>query len=128
MATEIAQDTQALDGDDLAEQVSRLEHKLEELAAAIERCRKVDLVGKAMLAAGVALIVLMVVGTMRPEPLPVVGTIALLVGGTVVFGSNASTWTQAAAEMKTAEMLMSGLINKADLTLVVQHDASRQLH
>jgi hypothetical protein len=129
MATESDRDLQATDGD-LAEQVSRLEHKLEELAAAIERCRKVDLFSKAMLGAGAAIVVLLAVGIIRPEPLAVVGVIALLVSGTVLFGSNASTWTQAAADMKAAEALMSDLINRADLTLVMQRTAApqRQLH
>jgi hypothetical protein len=112
--------------DDLAAQVSRLDKKLEELAAAIERCRKVDLASKAMLAAGGAFVVLMALGMIRPEPVAVVGTIALLVGGTVIFGSNASTWTQAAAEMKTTETLMRGLIDRADLTLVVDRTSSRR--
>ena len=114
------------EGDDLAAQVSRLDKKLEELAAAIERCRKVDLASKAMLAAGTAVVVLMVLGMIRPEPIAVVGAITLLVGGTVVFGSNASTWTRAAAEMKTTETLMRGLIDRADLTLVVDRASSWQ--
>ena len=109
--------------DDLAAQVSRLDKKLEELAAAIERCRKVDLASKVMLAAGTAVVVLMVLGMIRPEPVAVVGAITLLVGGTVVFGSNASTWTQAAAEVKTTETLMRGLIDRAE-TLVVDRASS----
>lgn len=126
MVSDVDRDLRGTGGEDLAAQVSRLEDKLEELATAIERCRKVDLVAKAMLAAGAAVVVLIGFGMIRPEPIAIVGAIALLVGGTVVFGSNASTWTQATAEMKTAETLTSELINQADLTLVVERATARQ--
>ncbi|HEY0569814.1 MAG TPA: hypothetical protein VGD13_17045 [Xanthobacteraceae bacterium] len=104
--------------EDLQDQVSRLEDKIDELAAAIEKCRRYDVAAKIMLAGGAAIVVSLVLGLIRPEPLAIVSALAALVGGTVLFGSNASTWTATAAELKTAETRMTDLIDSADLRLI----------
>lgn len=103
---------------DLSEQVSRLEDKLHALNAQIATCRKLQFAAKLVLAAGFALILSLVLGIIRPDPLAIVTTIAALVGGTVLFGSNASTWSQAETEMQTAQAQLATLIDNADLRLV----------
>jgi hypothetical protein len=111
---------------DLSEQVSRLEDKIKELSAAIETCRKLEFTSKVVLAAGVALVLSLLLGIIRAEPLAIVTAIAALVGGTVLFGSNASTWTQATAELKIAEGQITELIDGADLRLASEGPASDQ--
>jgi outer membrane murein-binding lipoprotein Lpp len=111
---------------DLSEQVSQLEDKIHQLGAAIETCRKLEFASKMVLAGGFILVLSLVLGIIRADPLVIVTAIAALVGGTVLLGSNASTWTQAAADMKAAEAQITELINGADLRLASEQPASEQ--
>ncbi len=47
-----------------------------------------------------------------------IGSIAMLLGGIVSFGSNVSTLRQTTAAMSAAEVLRSDLISKIDLRVV----------
>jgi hypothetical protein len=49
-----------------------------------------------------------------------IGAIAVVIGGTVVFGSNASTSKQTAVAIKTAEALRAELIGKINLRVVTE--------
>jgi hypothetical protein len=111
---------------DLSEQVSRLEDKIKQLNAAIETCRKLQFASKIVLAAGFVLVLSLVLGIVRAEPLAIVTAIAALVGGTVLFGSNASTWTQTINEIRVAEAKIAELINGAELRLVTEKWVSEQ--
>jgi hypothetical protein len=111
---------------DLSEQVSRLEDKIKELSAAIETCRKLEFASKIVLAAGVVLVLSLALGIIRAEPLAIVTAIAALVGGTVLFGSNASTWKQSATEIKIAEAQITKLINGADLRFATEQPPLEQ--
>ena len=56
-------------GDDTREDIARIEAHIEELAEAIERCRKFSLAAKAIIAAGSAWIALtLLVGRFRTPP------------------------------------------------------------
>jgi outer membrane murein-binding lipoprotein Lpp len=111
---------------DLSEQVSRLEDRIKQLRAAIETCRKLEFLSKIVLAAGAALVLSLLFGIIRAEPLAIVTAIAALVGGTVLFGSNASTWTQAATDLKLAEAQINELIDSADLRLTTEQPVPEQ--
>jgi hypothetical protein len=111
---------------DLSEQVSRLEDRIKQLRAAIETCRKLEFLSKIVLAAGAALVLSLLFGIIRAEPLAIVTAIAALVGGTVLFGSNASTWTQAATDLKLAEAQINELIDGADLRLATEQPVPEQ--
>jgi hypothetical protein len=107
-----------MDEGDLREQILRLEARIDELAEAIESCRKMILVSKIAMAAGGMLIVVIVLGAVRFDPMAMIGAIAAIIGGTVLFGSNRSTSEQATAAMKAAEVQRAALIDGIGLRVV----------
>jgi hypothetical protein len=103
---------------DLRRQILHIEARLEELTDVVERCRKIILISKAAVAAGGILILAIVIGAIRFDPTAMIGAIAAVIGGTVVFGSNTSTLKQITAEMKAAEVHRSELISRLHLRVV----------
>jgi L-serine deaminase len=75
------------DDGDLREQVLHIEAHIEELADVIESCRKIILISKAAIAAGGTLILAIITGAVGFDPTVMIGAIAAVIGGTVVFGS-----------------------------------------
>jgi UPF0716 family protein affecting phage T7 exclusion len=106
------------DDGDLHEQILHIEAHIEELTDIIERCRKIILISKAAIAAGGILILAIVVGALGFDPTILIGAIAAVIGGTVVFGSNTSTLKQTSADMKAAEAHRTELISTMDLKVV----------
>jgi hypothetical protein len=66
---------------------------------------------KVVIAAGVIWILAYLLGVIRFEPATMVGALAAIIGGIVVFGSNSSTSKQSTAAMKAAEMRRAELID-----------------
>jgi hypothetical protein len=99
---------------DLHDQIARLEVDIEQLAEGLGRCRKAMLLSKAAIAAGVIWILAYLLGVIRFEPATMIGALAAIIGGVVVFGSNSSTSKQAIATMKAAETSRAKLINMID--------------
>src|SRR5690349_18135387 len=79
------------DNGDLHEQILHIEAHIEELADIIERCRKIILISKVAIAAGGLLIIATIIGAVGFDPTVLIGAIAAVIGGMVVFGSNTST-------------------------------------
>jgi len=104
--------------DNPIDEISRIEARLEELAEVSERCRKIILVSKAAIAGGVALLLVMILGLFGSNQVAAVGSIALVLGGIVSFGSNVSTLRQTMAAISDAEVLRSNLISRIDLRVV----------
>jgi hypothetical protein len=104
--------------EDIPNEISRIEAQLEELAEISERCRKIILVSKAAIAGGVALLLFMMLGLFESNQVAAIGSIAVVLGGIVSLGSNASTLQQTMAAMSTAEALRSDLISRIDLRVV----------
>jgi hypothetical protein len=88
------------DDGDLGEQILHIEARIEELAEVIGSCRKIILISKAAITAGGALILAMIIGAIGFDPTVMIGAIAAVIGGAVVFGSNTSTLKQTATAMK----------------------------
>ena|SRR5215510_2446659 len=84
----------------------------------IERRRKIILISKAAIAAGGILILAIIIGAVGFDPTILIGSLAAVIGGTVVFGSNASTLKQTMTDMKAAEAYRSELIDRMDLRIV----------
>ena len=106
------------DDHDLRRQILHIEARLEELTDVVERCRKINLISKVVVAAGGILILAIVIGAVGFDPTAMIGAIAAVIGGTVVSGSNASTLKQITAEMKVAEADRSELISRLHLRVV----------
>jgi hypothetical protein len=109
--------------DDLHAQILHLEADIEELTELIERCRKVVLISKVAIAAGGIWLLALTVGAIRFDPIAMIGAIAVVIGGIVVFGSNMSTSKQAAVAIKAAEASRAELIGKIGLQTVGEVDS-----
>jgi hypothetical protein len=107
-----------MDEDNPIDEISRIEARLEELAEVSERCRKIILVSKLAIAGGVSLLLVMVLGLFGSNQVAAIGSIAMVLGGIVSFGSNVSTLRQTTAAMTAAEVLRSDLISRIDLRVV----------
>jgi hypothetical protein len=107
-----------MDEDNLIDEISRIEARLEELAEVSERCRKIILVSKVAIAGGVSLLLVMVLGLFGSNQVAAIGSIAVVLGGIVSFGSNVSTLRQTTAAMSAAEVLRSDLISRIELRVV----------
>ena len=106
------------DDGDLHEQILHIEAHIEELTDIIERCQKIILISKVAIAAGGILILATVIGALGFDPTVLIGAIAAVIGGTVVFGSNTSTLKQTLTDMKAAEAHRTELISRMDLKVV----------
>ena len=106
------------DDGDLHEQILHIEAHIEELTDIIEGCRKIILISKVAIAAGGILNLAIVIGAVGFDPTVLIGAIAAVIGGTVVFGSNTSTLKQTLTDMKAAEAHRTELISRMDLKVV----------
>jgi hypothetical protein len=105
------------DGDPRA-QILRLEADIEELTEVVERCGKIILISKVAIAAGGIWLLALTLGAIRFDPVAMIGAIAVVIGGTVIFGSNTSTSRQTAVAIKAAEGHRAELIGKINLRVV----------
>ncbi len=107
-----------IEDDDRSEQISRIEARIEELAEAAERCRKIILASKIVITGGAGLLLGAVLGLLGSNALALLGAIAAVLGGIVSLGSNVGTLRQTMAALAAAERLRSDLIGSIDLRLV----------
>lgn len=114
--------------DDLRDDISRLETRIEQLAERIEHCRKIMLVARGVISAGLVLLVAMAIGLVRFDGLPILASLCLLLGGIVALGSNRSTRDEAAAALQTAEAQRADLIGRIDLRIVGGSEEIRRLN
>ncbi|HXO68870.1 MAG TPA: hypothetical protein VN838_07905 [Bradyrhizobium sp.] len=107
-----------MDDDGPADEISRIEAQIEELAELAERCRKVILVSRAAIAGGAALLLVMMLGLFGSSQVAALGSIAVVLGGIVSLGSNVSTLRQTTDAIGAAEALRSELIGSIDPRVV----------
>jgi hypothetical protein len=107
-----------MDEDEPADEISRIETRIEELAEIAERCRKIILVSRAAIAGGAALLLVMMLGLFGSSSVTALGSIAVVLGGIVSLGSNVSTLRQTMAAISAAEAQRSELIGSIDLRVV----------
>jgi hypothetical protein len=104
--------------DEPHEQISELEVQIEELADALERCRKTALASKAAMGLGGILMAATTLGFVTFDPVVMIAGLAALLGGVVVFGSHTSTANQLSESMRSAEAQRTALIGRLDIRLV----------
>ena len=104
--------------DDLTDEISDIEARIEALAEVAERCRKFILGSKIAIAGGATLLLAAILGLFGTGASTALGSIALILGGIVSLGSNVSTLRQTDAAISSAEARRSDLIGGIDLRLV----------
>jgi hypothetical protein len=114
-----------MDEDKPIDEIARIEAQLVELAEVSERCRRIILISKAAIAGGVALPLLMMLGFFGSDQVAVVGSIAAVLGGIVLFGSNVSTLRQTMTATSAAEAFRSDLINRINPRVVGERTTKR---
>jgi hypothetical protein len=102
----------------MSDQIARIESDIEGLAKTLDGCRKTMLFSKVAIAGGGIWMLAYFLGAIRLDPTTVIGAIAAIIGGVVLFGSNSSTSKQAMAAMKAAEMQRAKLIDMIDVRTV----------
>jgi hypothetical protein len=112
---------------DLRDQIARRESDIEHLAEGLERCRKAMLFSKVAIGAGGICILVYFLG-IRLDPTILIGALAAIIGGVVVFGSNMATTKQTKAAMKDAEAKRTELIGLIDLRTVGAAPTSHSSH
>src|ERR1017187_9278149 len=116
----------AMDDDDFRDEIAQLEARSEALTESIERCRKISLAAKLTIAAGAIWIVLVLLGGIAFSPGTIIAAMAAVLGGIVLLGSNATTWTQTDAALHEAEAMRADLIGRIDIRVV--DEGARKLH
>jgi hypothetical protein len=102
----------------LRDQISRIEDDIEQLAKTLDGCRKAMLFSKLAIAAGGIWILAYSIGAIGFDATAMIGAMAAVIGGAVVFGSNLSTSKQAMAAIKAAERHRAALIDMINLRVV----------
>src|SRR5262249_1227176 len=113
---------------DVTGEIAQLEAEIEERSAALERCRKVILLAKLVAAAGALLLLLTLPGVIQLDPAIMIGAMAAVLGGIVLFGSTNTTAKQLAEAIRAAEMRRAELIGALDLRTVTDRTPPRWLH
>jgi hypothetical protein len=101
-----------------SDDIARLEERIEALNDAIARCRKVSLASKIAIAVGAAWLVLTLIWIVPFVPALFFASLAALIGGIVLLGSNATTWTQTEAALAASEAMRRDLIEQLRMRVV----------
>jgi flagellar biosynthesis component FlhA len=112
--------------EDVCNEIARLEEHIEALRLSIERCRKISFVAKALITAAALTIGLMftgaltstLMGTFPHNPTLFFLSLAAVIGGAVLLGSNKTSWEQTNATLHEAERMRNELIRRVDRSLV----------
>jgi uncharacterized membrane protein YqjE len=104
--------------DESHDDIGQLEARIEALGESITRCVKIALAAKLAIAAGAIWIVLVLLAVVLFSPETFVGAMAAVIIGVVLLGSNATTWTQAEADLRSAEAMRADLIGRIDMRIV----------
>jgi hypothetical protein len=98
--------------------IARIEERIEALHEAIARCRKIALAAKIAIVAGAAWLALTIVGLVPFVPTLLFGSLAALIGGVVLAGSNSTTWKQTEAALAASEAMRRDLIEQLELRVI----------
>jgi Na+/H+-translocating membrane pyrophosphatase len=105
-------------GSDLRDEIPRLEERIEDLAEAIARSRRLLQISKIAIAVAAIWILATIAGAIGFDPAAIISAMAAMIGGVVLFGSTTTTLKQTSAAMKEAEAQRAELIGKIELRVV----------
>src|SRR5262245_12826414 len=111
--------------DDLRDQISRIEADIEEHAKTLNGCRKAMLLSKMAIAAGAIWLSACLLEAIWSDAAAMVGAMATVLGGVVVFGSNLTTSRQTTTAIKAAERHRAELIDMINLRTVGKSEGSK---
>jgi hypothetical protein len=112
-------------GDDPRDQIGYLESRLEELTDASARCRKIRLISQMAIAAGGIWMLAVTIGVLAVHPMAMMAAISGVIGGTVMYGSNRTTWREIDAAINDAEAKRASLIDRLKLRVVGEGEHGR---
>jgi len=98
--------------------IARIEARIETLHEAIARCRKISLAAKVAIVAGAAWLALTIVGLVPFVPTLLFGSLAALIGGVVLAGSNSTTWQQTNDALAASEAMRREFIEQLELRVI----------
>ena len=107
-----------MDSDFSSEDIARIEERIEELREAIARCRKLSVAAKLMIGAGAVWIALTLFLLIPYLPSMLFGSLAAVIGGIVLLGSNSTTWGETEAALAASEAMRAEWIGRQDMRLV----------
>ena len=113
-------------GGAMREEIARLEERIATLTESLDRCQKISLTARLVLTGGAIWLALIVLQVLPFAAFNIVGAIAALLGGTVLYGANASTWKQTLAAIAQAEALRTHLIGRLEMQTVEESDAGAE--
>jgi hypothetical protein len=114
-----------MDQGDVRDRIAQLEDRIEALTKSIERCRKIAFGSKIAIAAGAIWFALTLFRVVPFDPTAFIAALTAVLGGIVLLGSNATTWTQTEGELHAAETMRADLIGTIELRVVEER---RTLH
>jgi hypothetical protein len=103
---------------DLQAQVADLEARIEELFLAAERCRKIEVIAKTLIAAGCVLFLATISGALPLGPTALLLGLAAVLGGLALLGSNRRTLDDTIKSIRTHEARRAKLIDALALQTV----------
>ena len=101
-----------------SDDIAGIEERIEELREAIARCRKLSLAAKLMIGAGAVWIALTFAWLVPYLPSMLFGSLAAVIGGIVLLGSNSTTWSETEAALAASEAMRAEWIGRQDMRLV----------
>ena len=104
----------------------RLEGQIDRLNDQLAWCGKISIAAKIAVGFGALWFALALIGLLPFGATAFAGTIAAMLGGVVLLGSNATTWDQTEATLRDTQAARAALIGQLSLRLV--GDDPRTLH
>lgn len=98
--------------------IARLEAHIETLQEVIARCRKIALAAKIAIAVGAVWLTLTLIGLVPFVPTLLFASLAAVIGGVVLLGSNSTTWKQTEAALAASEAMRHDLIEQLELRVI----------
>ncbi len=99
-------------------EIEKLEARIEALAEKALACRKIVVIARVASIAGIFWALALFAGVVRFDPVQMVASITLALGGIVAMGSNASTLEETRAAIAQTEADRASLIGAMSLRLV----------
>jgi len=115
---------------DLRDEILRLEDRIDDLAEAMARSRRISQISKIAIVGGLMWILATILGAIAFVPAATIIAMAAMIGGVVLFGSTTTTAKETLAAMQATEAHRAELIGEMQLRVVgedpeEQHRRSR---